>query len=105
MSTRKDHRTAISLPVRIWGMDFNGNLFEQNVRTINITPTGARLRGVACNLHCGAIIGVQCGTSSARFRVAWVGKGEETGQIGIKVMEAGKYIWGTPLTRQLREEV
>jgi hypothetical protein len=102
MGTRKDHRTSVSLPVRIWGMDFDGNLFQQNVRTIDITPPGARLEGVTCNLHRGAVIGVQCGTGSARFRVVWVGEGEEAGQIGIEVMEAGKYIWGTPLTRKLR---
>jgi hypothetical protein len=103
MGTRKDNRTAISLPVRIWGMDFDGNLFQQDVRTIDITPVGAKLKGVTCILHRGAIIGVQCGTSSARSRVVWIGENGETGQIGIELLERGKYIWGTPLTRTLRE--
>jgi hypothetical protein len=104
MSTRKDHRTTISLPVRIWGMDFDGKLFRQDVRTIDITPVGAKLKGVRCNLHRGAIIGVQCGTSRARSRVVWIGENGEAGQIGIELLERGKYIWGTPLTRVLREE-
>ncbi len=104
MSTRKDERISISLPVRIWGMDFDGNLFEQKVRTVDITPAGAKLRGVRCHLHRGAIIGVQCGTSRARFRVVWLGDNEESGQIGIESLEGGKYIWGTPLTRTLRGE-
>lgn len=104
MSTRKEQRTAISLSVRIWGMDSDGNLFEQEVRTVDITPIGAKLKGVRANLHRGAVIGVQCGTSRARVRVVWLGDNEESGQIGIELLERGKYIWGTPLTRTLLED-
>lgn len=104
MSTRKEQRTTISLPVRVWGMDFSGNMFDQESRTIDITPIGAKLKGVTCDLHRGAVIGVQCGTSKARFRVVWVGENEEFGQIGVELIERGKYIWGTPLTRKLQED-
>ncbi len=102
MATRKDQRTPAVVPVRIWGMDSDGNLFQQDAQTMDITPPGARIQGVEYKLHKGAIIGVQCGQLSARFRVIWVGENKEAGQIGIEMLERGKYIWGTPLTRTVR---
>ncbi len=102
MGTRKDQRTDAVFPVRIWGMDSDGNLFQQDAQTVNITPSGARIQGVECKLYRGAVIGVQCGHLSARFRVVWVGEKKEAGQIGIELLELGKYIWATPLTRTLR---
>ncbi len=102
MEARKDQRTSVVLPVRIWGMDFDGNLFQQDAETVNITPSGARIQGITYKLHRGAIVGVQCGHMSARFRVVWVGEKNDAGQIGIELLERGKYIWGTPLTRTLR---
>lgn len=102
MSTRKDHRTSISLLVTIRGLDSNGRFFKQNARTIDITTTGARLKGITCLLHRGANIGVECGTSSARFRVVWVGAGKCADQIGIEILEPGKFIWGIPVPRKLR---
>jgi hypothetical protein len=83
-------------------MDFAGRLFKQDAETMDITPIGARLEGVRSQLHRGAIIGIRCGKSQARFRVVWVGKGPETGQIGVKQVDVGKYIWGKPLVRELR---
>lgn len=101
MSTRKDQRTDVSLPIRIWGMDFDGNLFQQDAHTSNITPAGAKIEGVTYKLHRGAIIGIQCGAASARFRVVWVGEKKQAGQIGVELIEPGKYVWSTPLTRTL----
>ncbi len=82
-------------------MDFDGNLFQQDARTLNITPAGAMIEGITFKLHRGAIIGIQCGVASARFRVVWVGEKKKPGQIGVELIEPGKYIWGTPLTRTL----
>jgi hypothetical protein len=91
------------LPVRIWGMGYDGRLFSEDVETVDITPAGARLRGVSVPVQRGAIIGIQHGKVKARFRVAWVGEPgtPKAGQIGVHLAELGKYIWGTPLRRTM----
>ncbi len=101
MPGRREERTTVIIPVHIWGMGSDGNLFKQDVETIDITPIGCRLKGVTCSLHRGSIVGVKCGNSSARFRVVWIGEKEEAGQIGLHLLELGKYIWGTALVRTM----
>jgi hypothetical protein len=94
------------LPVRIWGMDSEGSLFELDAHTLDVTTTGARLQGVHLRLHRGANIGIRCGKSSARFRVTWVGAegGPKQGQIGVQLLDSGKCIWGVALTRTMGDE-
>lgn len=106
MGLRKEQRTRMMLPIRIWGMDSEGILFDLDARTVDITPIGARLAGVNCRLHRGATIGVQCGTSKARFRVVWVGAagGPKQDQIGVQLLDLGKYIWGKPLARNMGDD-
>jgi hypothetical protein len=103
VGARREQRVELSLPVRIWGMDRNGKLFEEDVTTIDITPIGACLTGVNCNLQVGSVIGVQHGNSNSRFRVAWIGEvgSPRDHQFGILTVEPGKYIWGVALARHL----
>lgn len=96
----------MKLPVRLWGMDSAGKLFSLEALTIDITPRGARIEGISCFLQRGAIIGIECKQSRARFRVAWVGQpgtGRD-GQIGVHCIEPGKYIWGVPLQRRMEDD-
>ena len=95
----------MSLPVRIWGMDASGKLFNLDTHTVDITPVGARIECRLPSLQRGAVIGVQCGRSRARFRVVWTGqpKNSRSPQIGIQCLEPGKYIWGVPLERKMEE--
>ncbi len=94
------------LPVRVWGMDSTGRLFNVGARTMDITPVSARLEGIWQRLERGAVIGVEHGRSRARFRVSWVGRigTPNQGQIGIQSVEPGKYIWGMALERHLDQE-
>ena len=103
MKKPRERRTLMKLPVRVWGMDSAGKLFSIEASTLDITPRGACLEGVTCMLQRGAIIGVECGRSRARFRIAWVGKpgSDRDGQIGVQCVEPGKYIWGVPLPRAM----
>ena len=96
---------AVTLPVRIWGMDTAGRLFNVDAHTKDITPVGACIEGVFAHLQRGAVIGVQCGRSQARFRVTWIGQlgSRHHGQIGIRCIDPGKYIWGVPLPRKMEE--
>lgn len=83
-------------------MDRHGKLFEQYATTLDITPVGACLTGITCDLQVGCIVGVQHGNSKSRFKVAWIGDAGSSRdtQIGIITVEPGKYIWGVPLARQ-----
>jgi len=98
---RREQRLNLVLPVRIWGMDVNGELFEHEAMTVDITTTGARLEGVAGPLQKGCIVGIQHAISKARYRVAWVGA-ENTplqNQIGLQLVDSGKLIWGRVIPR------
>jgi hypothetical protein len=105
MRKPREQRIRISLAVRVWGMDTAGRLFNVDAQTRDITPVGACIDGVFASLQRGAVIGVQCGRSQARFRVTWIGQRESThrGQIGIRCIDPGKYIWGVPLPRKMEE--
>jgi diguanylate cyclase (GGDEF)-like protein len=98
---RLDQRSRIALSVRVWGMDINGQLFEQEAKTVDITTTGARLEGITRPLQRGCVIGIQHKTSKARYRVTWVGA-EGTpaqSQIGLQLIDSGKLIWGRVIPR------
>jgi hypothetical protein len=106
MGERREQRTKASLPVTISGMDPGGRMFSEQVRTVDITPQGARLEGITCALQKGATILVQHKNSKARFRVMWVGEpnGGQQRQIGIHCMEEGRYIWGVALERAMGDD-
>jgi hypothetical protein len=95
----------MKLPVRIWGMDTFGKLFNTEAQTVDITPVGACIEGVLVSLQRGTVIGVQCGRSQGRFRIAWIGSPgtEREGQIGIRSVDGGRYIWGISLERKMEE--
>lgn|SRR5690348_12217030 len=95
----REQRISMRLPVRVWGMDSAGKLFSVEAYTLDITAIGARIQGDLSFLQRGAVVGVECGRSRSRFRVAWT----QHGQIGVHCVEPGKYIWGVPLQRKLRE--
>jgi len=101
MSTRREQRVEVSLPVRVWGLDGNGNPFVQSARTIDVTRNGARLRDLFCLSRAGEIIRIQHGLRKANFRVQWVGHPGTVaaGQVGIHCLDADKYIWGVPLPK------
>ena len=106
MGNRREQRIRVSLPVEIWGMGMDGNVFSEKVHTVDITPVSLRLCGVTAHLQAGAIIGVQRGKRKARFRVTWVG-GKDTaraGQLGAHLAEPGKHIWEIPLPRVMGDE-
>jgi hypothetical protein len=105
MRKQREQRTPMQLSVRIWGMDSTGKLFSIYTKTVDITAVGARLEGDLLFLQRGSVIGVECGRSRSRFRVVWVGQpgSKRHGQIGIRCLEPGKYIWGVPLQRKMEE--
>ena len=101
MGRRKEKRVELALPVRVWGMDANGQMFEQQATTTDVTTTGARIVGIKHLLHRGCVIGLEHGGSRARFRVTYVGSAENGAgsTIGVQLVESGKFIWGRVIPR------
>lgn len=89
----------VPLSVRLWGLDREGKVFSQNVKTLNIATNGARLYGVTAALEPGFIVGVQCGNMRARFTVVWIGdRGTpQEGQVGLRAVKNG--IWSVAMPR------
>jgi hypothetical protein len=104
MTVRRERRVTIPISVRLWGLGSDGKVFSQNVKTLNIATSGARLYGVTAALERGFIVGLQCGNMRARFMVVWVGeKGtSREGQIGLRAAENG--IWSVALPRASDED-
>ena len=96
---RKAERLPTVLPVRLYGMDSLGKPFNLLVRTVDISPTGARIKGVELPLQTGDIVGLQHGIEKARCRVVWVGEHEDTrAQIGLTMLQPSKRFWGVHFT-------
>ena len=104
MAKRREHRVTMPLSVRLWGLDREGKVFSQNVKTLNIATSGARLCGVTAELERGFIVGLQCGNMRARFMVVWVGEkgSSQEGQVGLAVARNG--IWSVALPRAADED-
>jgi hypothetical protein len=104
MPKRNEHRVNVPLSVRLWGLDREGKVFSQYVKTLNIATNGARIYGVTAALEPGYIVGVQCGNMRARFVVVWVGeKGTpREGQLGLRTAKNG--IWNVALPRAGEED-
>jgi diguanylate cyclase (GGDEF)-like protein len=98
---RQELRHSLTLPVRIWGMDTTGQMFEQDATTVDVTTTGAHITGIKYRLQRGCVIGVEHCSSRARYRVTWVGKKEDgqPGEVGVQLIESGKLIWGRVIPR------
>lgn len=97
MPKRREARINVPLSVRLWGLDRDGKVFSQYVKTLNIATSGARLYGVTAALEPGFIVGVQCGNMRARFMVVWIGEqgGPREGQVGLRTAKNG--IWSVAL--------
>jgi diguanylate cyclase (GGDEF)-like protein len=103
---RLEQRLSVVFPVRVWGMDVNGGLFEHEARTVDITTTGARLEGITRPLQKGCIVGIQHANSKARYRVAWIGADGTVvqNQIGLQLVDSGKLIWGQVIPRNFGDD-
>jgi len=63
----------------------------EQVQTVDISPMGARLKGLNREVSVGAILGLQNGDNQGRFEVIWVGEpgSEREGQIGLRCVQVG----------------
>jgi len=96
MGMRKEMRLQLALPVRVSGKNADGESFEQDCTTVDVTVNGLRVKGLTQTLRCGAVISVGYGRKSARVRVMWTGKtgSEKQGHVGLQVVGEWKSLWG-----------
>ena len=96
MVKRSELRLSQEASVRIFGMDSQGHPINLATTTMDISKSGARLKGIKCWDYPGEIIGIRHGLEKARFRIVWVGPPGTPvdGQIGLQCIENGRYIWG-----------
>ena len=96
MGARRELRLFLRLPVRISGIDTEGNAFEQDAQTVDITVTGVRLQGIKHSLERGNIISIQHRGNKANYKVRWVKKPDSAfdGHIGLKLLDGATMNWG-----------
>ena len=68
---RAEERIAVSLRVRVWGLDSSGDRFEEEAVARNISGGGALLTGISKQLRPKDLVVVQYGENKASFRVVW----------------------------------
>jgi hypothetical protein len=96
MGRRVEQRIVIAFPVTVRGTDAGGAAFSVSAQTVDISFSGAALQGVSAPMAAGAKVELQCRDQSAWYRVQWMGRGANSGRIGLRCLEIGKYIWGVP---------
>jgi hypothetical protein len=99
MGNRREQRTAVSLPVRVRGIDPDGNPFSQSATVVEISGKGAKLADIRCLREAGDLVEITFNHATARFRVEWIGSPGSTqdGQAGVSSAELGKNIWRRPV--------
>ena len=99
MASRREERLPLRLAATVWGMQEDGTLFVDQVRTNDISRMGARLTGFTHPVQVGMLLGIQQGTSTGRFRVVWVGQmgTAESNQVGLFALNQAKNIWNVKL--------
>ena len=105
MGKRREPRKAVALPVRIFGTDAAGRIFSENVTTLDISQTGARLGGVRASMKLDEIIGVSYGKNKVHFRVKWIGSPGQAseGQVGLQNLSPQKLFWDVPLPHSITD--
>jgi hypothetical protein len=98
--TRREKRVPASIPIRVRGVDSEGNPFTQSAQAVDVSRHGARLDGIGYVTRPGETIEVKRRWQSARYRVLWVGYPgtPEAGQVGVYALQPQKNPWGIDLS-------
>ena len=99
MDRRRSPRVEAIFPVRIWGLDANTVPFMENARATSISSGGALILGFRRQVRLGELLEVQLGEEKCQFRVVWVGKGRNTGELGLESTAAETGLWDINLCR------
>jgi hypothetical protein len=99
MDISTEPRKTIEVPVRVFGTDYDGKPFYENLTTVDVSLHGAKLRGLRARVKVDEIIGLTYGRNKAHFRVKWIGTpGTATeGVMGVVNLNPGKPLWDFPV--------
>ena len=81
--------------MRLFGTDYNGKIFSENLTTVDISQHGAKIQGLRAKVKVDEIVGATCGKNKVHFRVKWAG-GAGTpaeGQVGLLNLSPEKPFW------------
>jgi methyl-accepting chemotaxis protein len=92
---RRESRIAMSVPVRLITADADGRELEQNVTTINVSRSGALLKGVQHKLSLGSTVILGRANAREQFLIAWVGEENtaDAGMIGVSAVDPSTTFW------------
>jgi hypothetical protein len=99
---RQDRRLDISLPVQLSATDGNGHALDQDVMTINVSRSGALLKGIRGKLRMASNVTLARSNKREEFQVAWVGaeNSPQAGQIGVSTNDPASSFWDDVLATQ-----
>jgi len=99
MGKRREPRKVIRVAVRIFGTDSSGQIFSEQVFTLNVSRQGVELSGVQAQPNLDEIVGLTYGVTKAHFRVKWVGQrgSAMAGRMGLLNLSPEKSLWDFPL--------
>jgi hypothetical protein len=99
MGQRREPRTQVQLPVRIFGTDQEGRPFSENVVTVDVSREGVRLHGVQAQIKVGETVGLTHGSNKGRFCVKWIGQAGSPshGHMGLQNLAPQKPLWDMAL--------
>ncbi|MGH9523655.1 MAG: GAF domain-containing protein [Terriglobales bacterium] len=82
-------------PIRVWGNDSTGKVFNVLAHTLDVSSSGARIGGIRVSLGVGDAVTIQYKQQKALYKVAWVGRpGDKTqDQLGVALLEPERQIW------------
>jgi hypothetical protein len=91
---RGDKRTDIALAVTLSAVDVEGKSTVQEVLTMNVSSSGALLKGIRSRLCLGSDVTLARLNKQGKFLIAWVGdsKSDKAGQIGVSTTD-GAALW------------
>jgi hypothetical protein len=99
MGRRREPRKEIQASVRIFGTNRSGQVFSENVVTVNVSQQGVELSGVQAKLNVDETIGLTYGKNRVHYRVKWVGEPgtPKEGRVGLLNISPEKPLWDFPL--------
>jgi hypothetical protein len=93
---RRNNRTKAVLPVRVKGVDHDGNAFEEVALTLDVAQSGVRLASMRRQLNVGDEVTVIYRQRKMVLRVVWTKlmKGTSEFQVGLQAVTHEREAWG-----------
>jgi hypothetical protein len=94
--SRHQSRHKAVLPVRVNGVDIDGNPFQGIAHTLDVAPGSAKLGGIRHCLNPGHRVTIQFRRQEMEFQVVWtlLLKGAAEYQMGVRKIDRRGDDWG-----------